>query len=208
MRIEIDKLRDGTYQHSEEAENAVRIDIIENVGLKTVITNEPGKMNPYQDYGIESFTVEQKITTHVDGVNLELYRDAQLTTPSGFSLSTADLTHIIQHGNSSKYGPVWKCRLFRTKDLIAAADAEFMDGNLRKKQPIIEPWGAYAIQVRAWALPHVWLGEVPRDPRYPKVLDTALFVPNPKALDEFHKWFAPDMMELESIDYFNKYGTY
>ena len=205
MKIYHGKLADGTYIHNNEAEMGIR-EMLERIGFSTFTTNEPGVKNALQDYGVERFCVEQKITKHSDGFNLELYHDEKCTRPSAFSLCRAQLTLIIQHGKSTKHGPVWKVRMFRTRDLLAAANPDFKDGDLRSRLPVIESWGAYSIHIKAWVIPHVWFGDIVRHDD--NIIDTDSFIPNPDVRKEFDHWFSEDMMLLPSEEYYNKYGTY
>jgi hypothetical protein len=206
MLINIGKLADGTYTHNDHSERAIR-DLLESIGLTTYDTNTPGVKDARQDFGLGRYRVELKITSWMGDFRAETHYDAARTKPSGFSLCTAELTMIVQPGNSNKYGPVWKVRLYRTCDIKAAMDPTFMDGDLRRKNPSVASWGASCIDIKAINIPHVWIGDIQRDSST-STINTDRFIPNPLAREQFSDFFSDDMMVIPPHEYFNLHGTY
>lgn len=205
MKINLSQLSDGTYQHNDEGELAIR-ELLESVGFTTFTTNIPGQKNPLQDYGVEKFRTEQKITSNADRFHVEFYYDEACTRPSGFSLCTAELTLLIQPGSSNKHGSVWKVRLYRTCDIVAAADPTFKEGDFRYNQPYIASSGAFCVSIKARDIPHVWVGDIKRDGT--KVIDTSQFIPNSHCVEQFNYHFSPDLMVLSPVEYYDTFGRY
>lgn len=207
MKIIFELLYDGTYKHNTEAENALRRDIFEAIGLTTTTVTPGNVMEPRFDYQVDKFLVEQKITRKYDKwFNLELFYDEQRTRPSAFSLCTAPLTFILMPGKSHVHGDVWKARLYRTKDLLAAADPLFMEGDFRRNTWEIMSTGASCVPILIHSIPHLWLGEIKATSR--DIIDTSMFIPNPRALVEFQEKFTDEKMLMAPEEYYRLYGVY
>lgn len=212
------------YNHNHQAETAIRRDIFERIGFVT--EGFPQEYRPEFDYkiGLKTppfdllplFEVEQKITEFNSGnysyFLMELARDSEQKIPSAFALCTAPLTLIIMPGYSRVKGTMagyklaTKFRMYRTKDLMeAATNEEFhggpnTKGDYRRPAPNID-YG-YAVEVYGKLIPHLWLGQCPF---VPGRINTAHFMPNPRALEQFLQMFSPQEMELPSEEYYDKY---
>lgn len=200
-------LSDGKYKHNEQAEEALRRDIFERIGLTTAEVHPRGVADPRFDYQVDRFLVEQKITRKYDRwFNLELFYDAQQTKPSAFSLCEAPVTFIIMPGRSHIHNDVWKARLYRTKDLLAAADPDFMEGDFRRAGWQIMATGASCASILIHSIPHLWLGDIKTDTW--DAIDTTKFIPNKNVLTQFEDMYSDEKMAMPPEPYYRTYGVY